>query len=142
MHEAGLTVTGPDRLSGVDIDLHDVGELTPTVAALAALADGPSVLRGIAHLRGHETDRLAALVAEINGAGRRRARDRGRPGDPPGHAARRHRGTPTPTTGWPPRARSSGWSCRASRWTTSPRTAKTLPDFPAMWQAMLDGTTQ
>lgn len=66
---AGLTITGPDRLSGIDIDLHDVGELTPTVAALAALADGPSVLRGIAHLRGHEADRLAALVAEINGLG-------------------------------------------------------------------------
>jgi 3-phosphoshikimate 1-carboxyvinyltransferase len=66
---AGLTITGPGRLSGIDIDLHDVGELTPTVAALAALADGPSVLRGIAHLRGHETDRLAALVAEINGLG-------------------------------------------------------------------------
>ena len=66
---AGLTITGPARLSGIDIDLHDVGELTPTVAALAALADGPSVLRGIAHLRGHETDRLAALVAEITGLG-------------------------------------------------------------------------
>nr|WP_042195494.1 3-phosphoshikimate 1-carboxyvinyltransferase [Kibdelosporangium sp. MJ126-NF4]CEL22047.1 5-Enolpyruvylshikimate-3-phosphate synthase [Kibdelosporangium sp. MJ126-NF4]CTQ92829.1 5-Enolpyruvylshikimate-3-phosphate synthase (EC 2.5.1.19) [Kibdelosporangium sp. MJ126-NF4] len=65
----GLTVTGPDRLSGVDIDLHDVGELTPTIAALAALADGQSVLRGIAHLRGHETDRLAALADDLNGLG-------------------------------------------------------------------------
>ncbi|HEY5852719.1 MAG TPA: 3-phosphoshikimate 1-carboxyvinyltransferase [Aldersonia sp.] len=64
-----LTVTGPDRLRGVDIDLHDVGELTPTVAALAALADTPTVLRGIAHLRGHETDRLAALRTEINALG-------------------------------------------------------------------------
>ncbi|TDP42166.1 3-phosphoshikimate 1-carboxyvinyltransferase [Nocardia ignorata] len=64
-----LTVRGPERLAGIDIDLHDVGELTPTVAALAALADSPSVLRGIAHLRGHETDRLAALSAEINRLG-------------------------------------------------------------------------
>ncbi|QIS15200.1 3-phosphoshikimate 1-carboxyvinyltransferase [Nocardia arthritidis] len=64
-----LTVRGPDRLAGIDIDLHDVGELTPTVAALAALADSPSVLRGIAHLRGHETDRLAALATEINRLG-------------------------------------------------------------------------
>jgi 3-phosphoshikimate 1-carboxyvinyltransferase len=64
-----LTVHGPDRLAGIDIDLHDVGELTPTVAALAALADSPSVLRGIAHLRGHETDRLAALSTEINRLG-------------------------------------------------------------------------
>ncbi|OQS13994.1 3-phosphoshikimate 1-carboxyvinyltransferase [Nocardia donostiensis] len=64
-----LTVAGPDRLAGIDIDLHDVGELTPTVAALAALADSPSRLRGIAHLRGHETDRLAALSTEINRLG-------------------------------------------------------------------------
>jgi 3-phosphoshikimate 1-carboxyvinyltransferase len=64
-----LTVTGPARLSGLDIDLRDVGELTPTVAALAALAESPSHLRGIAHLRGHETDRLAALTAEINALG-------------------------------------------------------------------------
>lgn len=65
----GLTVAGPDRLAAVDVDLHDVGELTPTVAALCTLAGGTSVLRGIAHLRGHETDRLAALAKEINGLG-------------------------------------------------------------------------
>ncbi|HET9138561.1 3-phosphoshikimate 1-carboxyvinyltransferase [Actinophytocola sp.] len=69
LSDDGLTVTGPPELSGVDLDLHDVGELTPTVAALAALAEGPSVLRGIAHLRGHETDRLAALATELNGLG-------------------------------------------------------------------------
>jgi 3-phosphoshikimate 1-carboxyvinyltransferase len=63
--DGALVVRGPDTLSGIDIDLHDVGELTPTVAALAALAQGPSHLRGIAHLRGHETDRLAALTTEI-----------------------------------------------------------------------------
>ena len=61
----GLTVTGPDVLRGVDVDLHDVGELTPTVAAVAALASTPSRLRGVAHLRGHETDRIAALATEI-----------------------------------------------------------------------------
>ncbi|WP_240945302.1 3-phosphoshikimate 1-carboxyvinyltransferase [Rhodococcus sp. HNM0569] len=66
---AGLAVHGPQSLRGVDVDLHDVGELAPTVAALAALADGPSQLRGIAHLRGHETDRLAALAHEISGLG-------------------------------------------------------------------------
>lgn len=64
-----LTVTGPEVLAPLDIDLHEVGELTPTVAALAALADGTSTLRGIAHLRGHETDRLAALTTEINRLG-------------------------------------------------------------------------
>jgi len=56
-------------VTGVDLDLHDVGELTPVVAALAALAESPSTLRGVAHLRGHETDRLAALATEINGLG-------------------------------------------------------------------------
>ena len=67
--EAGLTVTGCDELAPVDVDLHEVGELTPTVAALAALASGTSRLRGIAHLRGHETDRLAALETELNKLG-------------------------------------------------------------------------
>jgi len=66
---AGMTVRGPGTLAGVDVDLHDVGELTPTVAAVAALAASPSRLRGIAHLRGHETDRLAALATEITALG-------------------------------------------------------------------------
>ncbi|MFC5995581.1 3-phosphoshikimate 1-carboxyvinyltransferase [Pseudonocardia hispaniensis] len=65
----GMSVTGPDALDGVDVDLHDVGELTPTVAAVAALARTRSRLRGIAHLRGHETDRLAALATEITALG-------------------------------------------------------------------------
>ncbi|MFZ0140425.1 MAG: 3-phosphoshikimate 1-carboxyvinyltransferase [Aeromicrobium sp.] len=56
-------------LHGVELDLHDVGELTPVVAAVAALAEGESRLTGVAHLRGHETDRLAALAAEINRLG-------------------------------------------------------------------------
>ncbi|WP_396445698.1 3-phosphoshikimate 1-carboxyvinyltransferase [Actinomadura sp.] len=65
----GLTVRGRGGFSGLDADLHEVGELTPVLAALCALADSPSRLTGIAHLRGHETDRLAALAAEINGLG-------------------------------------------------------------------------
>jgi 3-phosphoshikimate 1-carboxyvinyltransferase len=65
----GLTVTGPDALHGIDADLHDVGELTPVLAAVCALATTPSYLRGIAHLRGHETDRLAALADEVNALG-------------------------------------------------------------------------
>ncbi|ASY16822.1 3-phosphoshikimate 1-carboxyvinyltransferase [Candidatus Planktophila versatilis] len=66
---SGLTLTGGDSIHGIDIDLHDVGELTPSIAALAALADSPSHLRGIGHLRLHETDRLAALTREINALG-------------------------------------------------------------------------
>ena len=65
----GMSVTGPGSLAGVDVDLHDVGELTPTIAAVAALAGTPSRLRGVAHLRGHETDRLAALATELTALG-------------------------------------------------------------------------
>lgn len=65
----GLTVTSSGALSGVDVDLHEVGELTPVLAALAVLAAEPSYLRGIGHLRGHETDRLAALTTELGGLG-------------------------------------------------------------------------
>jgi 3-phosphoshikimate 1-carboxyvinyltransferase len=63
-----VTFTG-GQLHGLHADLHDVGELTPVIAALCALADSPSELSGIAHLRGHETDRLAALATEINKLG-------------------------------------------------------------------------
>jgi 3-phosphoshikimate 1-carboxyvinyltransferase len=68
-NDEGLTITGGESIHGIDIDLHDVGELTPAIAALAALADSPSHLRGIGHLRLHETDRLAALTREINSLG-------------------------------------------------------------------------
>jgi 3-phosphoshikimate 1-carboxyvinyltransferase len=65
----GVRFTGGPSIHGIDIDLHDVGELTPSIAALAALADSPSHLRGIAHLRLHETDRLTALTTELNTLG-------------------------------------------------------------------------
>jgi 3-phosphoshikimate 1-carboxyvinyltransferase len=65
----GLTVRGTGAIHGIDVDLHDVGELAPAIAALAALADSPSHLRGIAHIRGHETDRLAALATELTALG-------------------------------------------------------------------------
>ncbi len=65
----GLTVTHEGEVYGVDLDLHDAGEITPTVVGLAALAVSPSRLRGIGHLRGHETDRLEALAAEVRGLG-------------------------------------------------------------------------
>ncbi|KAA1423850.1 3-phosphoshikimate 1-carboxyvinyltransferase [Mumia zhuanghuii] len=64
-----LVVSAPDTLSGVSLDLRDEGELTPVVAAVAATASGVSTLTGIAHLRGHETDRLAAITAEITRMG-------------------------------------------------------------------------
>ncbi len=65
----GLRVSAGDSLVGIDVDLHEVGELTPVIAALCALASSKSHLRGIGHLRLHETDRLSALATEINSLG-------------------------------------------------------------------------
>jgi 3-phosphoshikimate 1-carboxyvinyltransferase len=70
LEDDGLTVRGGD-LRGLDLDMRDIGELAPVVAALCALADSPSRLRGLAHVRGHETDRLAALRRELTGLGGR-----------------------------------------------------------------------
>ena len=138
---AGLTVTGPDRLTGIDVDLHDVGELTPTVAALAVLADGPSVLRGIAHLRGHETDRLAALVAEITGlGGDANETEDGieiRPRPLHGglwHAYEDHR---MATAG-----AIVGLLVDGVEVDDIATTAKTLPDFAVMWTDMLHGSAR
>ena len=69
LDDDGLTVTGTGTIEGVDLDLRDAGELAPAVAALCALARSPSRLRGIAHIRGHETDRLTALATELRGLG-------------------------------------------------------------------------
>jgi 3-phosphoshikimate 1-carboxyvinyltransferase len=64
-----VTVSAPDGVRAADVDLHAVSELTPMAAALAAVAPGPSTIRGVAHIRGHETDRLAALATELTGLG-------------------------------------------------------------------------
>ena len=67
--DQGLRVRSSGHIRGIDIDLGDVGELTPVIAALASLADSPSYLRGIGHLRLHETDRLSALKNELTALG-------------------------------------------------------------------------
>ncbi|GAA3767906.1 3-phosphoshikimate 1-carboxyvinyltransferase [Microbacterium kribbense] len=64
-----LHITGGDTITGVDLDLSAAGELAPTLVGLAALADSPSTLHGIGHLRGHETDRLAALAENLRTLG-------------------------------------------------------------------------
>jgi 3-phosphoshikimate 1-carboxyvinyltransferase len=134
----GLTVTGSGRVLGLDADLHDVGELTPVLAAVAALADGPSHLRGVGHLRGHETDRLAALASELSGLG--------------GDVVETGDGL----TITPRRLHGGTWHAHADhRMATAGAviglavdgvdvddiacTTKTLPDFPGMWSALLAG---
>ncbi len=83
-----MRVTGTGRIRGVTADLGDVGELVPVLTALAALADSPSVFTGVGHLRRHESDRLAALAAEIGALGGEVTELRRRPGDPAAAAAR------------------------------------------------------
>ncbi|WNB86389.1 3-phosphoshikimate 1-carboxyvinyltransferase [Cellulomonas sp. ATA003] len=131
-----LAVTGDGTVRGVDLDLHEAGELTPTIAALAALADSPTRLRGIAHLRGHETDRLLALATEITRLG--------------GQAEQTSDGlviTPRPLRGGVVRtyhdhrmataAALLGLRVPGVRVEDVATTSKTLPDFVAMWQRML-----
>jgi 3-phosphoshikimate 1-carboxyvinyltransferase len=135
-----LEVEGASEYGGLDVDLRDVGELTPTVAALAALAADGSVsqLRGIAHLRGHETDRLAALSAEINALG--------------GRCEETSDGlviTAQPLHGgvWHSYADHRMATAGAIVGLRVPEvevedigtTAKTLPDFPQLWADMLAG---
>jgi len=67
--DQGLKVRSSGQIRGIDIDLGDVGELTPVIAALACFANSPSHLRGIGHLRLHETDRLSALKSELTALG-------------------------------------------------------------------------
>lgn len=70
--DKGLTVTGSPAAGGEReyvFDLARCGELAPTLAAICALLPARTELRGIAHLRGHETDRLKALRVEINRLG-------------------------------------------------------------------------
>jgi 3-phosphoshikimate 1-carboxyvinyltransferase len=69
--DGGLRVTGTGVVRPLVTDLSEVGELTPVLAALCALADGPSRLTGVAHLRGHETDRLQALDEVLTAVGAR-----------------------------------------------------------------------
>ncbi|MDX1888617.1 3-phosphoshikimate 1-carboxyvinyltransferase [Mycolicibacterium sp. 050158] len=138
--DAHLDVTGAIGFGGFDADLHEVGELAPSIAAIAALADPGSVshLTGIAHLRGHETDRLAALSAEITGLG--------------GHCEETADGltiTAAPLRGGVWRSYADhrmatagaiiGLRTAGVEVEDIGTTAKTLPDFPQMWMDMLAG---
>jgi 3-phosphoshikimate 1-carboxyvinyltransferase len=132
-----LKISGTGKIHGIDIDLHDVGELTPSIAAVAALADSPSSLRGIGHLRLHETDRLAALAAELNALG----------GDVDEEESALHI-SPAPLHGGTFHTYDDhrlatagaiiGLAIDGIDVENIATTQKTLPDFPGAWQQMLD----
>ncbi|MEZ0164728.1 3-phosphoshikimate 1-carboxyvinyltransferase [Kineococcus sp. LSe6-4] len=134
----GLLVEGTGELYGVDLDLHEAGELTPVITALAALASSPTRLRGIAHLRGHETDRLAALVTEVNAlGGRAEETDDGllvHPAALHGGVFRSYADHRMATAG-----AVLGLAVEGVLVEDIATTGKTLPDFPGMWAAMLAG---
>ncbi|GAA3630419.1 3-phosphoshikimate 1-carboxyvinyltransferase [Microbacterium awajiense] len=133
-----LTVTGGAEIHGVDLDLSAAGELTPTLVALAAFANTPTTLYGIGHIRGHETDRIAALVAELRGLG--------------GEAEELSDGiriVPRPLHGgtWHTYHDHRMATAGAIIGLAVPgvvvddigTTAKTMPNFPELWQRMLAG---
>lgn len=129
-----LTVTGGAEIKGADFA--DTSELAPTVAALCALATGPSRLSGIAHLRGHETDRLAALVTEINRLG----------GDAEETAdglvirpAKLHAGVVHSYADHRMATAGAilGLAVPGVEVEDIGTTSKTMPDFPQLWEAML-----
>ncbi|MCX5340990.1 3-phosphoshikimate 1-carboxyvinyltransferase [Streptomyces atratus] len=134
--ERGLTFTGSGRIHGIDVDLGEVGELTPGIAAVAALADGPSNLSGVAHLRLHETDRLAALTKEINelGGDVTETADglRIRPRPLHGGTFHTYDDHRMATAG-----SIIGLAVPGVEIENVATTAKTLPDFPQMWTGML-----
>ncbi|MEU9346341.1 3-phosphoshikimate 1-carboxyvinyltransferase [Streptomyces sp. NPDC048278] len=134
--EYGLEFTGSGRIHGIDVDLGDVGELTPGIAAVAALADTPSTLRGVAHLRLHETDRLAALTKEINelGGDVTETADglRIRPRRLHGGVFHTYEDHRMATAG-----AIIGLAVADVQIENVATTAKTLPDFPDLWTGML-----
>lgn len=135
----GLTVEGTGELYGVDADLHEAGELAPVVATLCALADSPSTLRGIAHLRGHETDRLAALATELGDAGADvTEREDGlsiRPKPLRGRVFRTYHDHRMAQAGAVLGLRVPGTEVEDVA-----TTAKTLPDFTGLWSGLLRAT--
>lgn len=133
-----VTLRGSGGIRGAAVDLHQVSELTPVAAALAVLADGPSRLSGVAHIRGHETDRLAALAAGLGGLGAAvtqtpdglEIQPSGRHGGVfPTHADHRlaHAGALVGLA--TPGVVLDDVTC----------TSKTMPDFPDLWAGLLGG---
>jgi 3-phosphoshikimate 1-carboxyvinyltransferase len=135
----GLVMRGTGAVHGIVADLSAVSELTPVLAGLAALADSPSYLHGIGHIRGHETDRLAALTQELNrlGADVEEEPDGLRIRPRPLHGATfdtydDHRIAHT--------AAVVGLAVPGVNLSDVACTAKTLPEFPGLWSALVNST--
>jgi 3-phosphoshikimate 1-carboxyvinyltransferase len=126
-------------IRGIDADLRDVGELTPTLAAIAALATTETRFRGIAHLRGHETDRLAALVHEIKNLGGDATETEDgihiRPGVLHAGHFKTYNDHRMATAGAVIGLRVSGIEVE-----NIDTTAKTLPGFAARWESLVSGS--
>ena len=127
------------RLRAVNMDLSAAGELAPTLVSLSLFSAGTSTFRGIGHLRGHETNRLAALVENITALG--------------GVATETADGiivTPAPLHGgvWKAfgdhRMATSGvlvgLAVQGVVIDDIGQTAKTLPEFVDLWSSMLAGS--
>lgn len=136
--DGAMTVTSTGTISGVDLDLSEAGELAPALVALAALAHSPSRIVGIGHLRGHETDRLAALAAELNALGGDvdESEDGLEIHPAPLHAGawRSYEDHRMATAG-----AIIGLAVPGVEIDDIATTAKTLPQFPRLWAAMLAG---
>lgn len=137
-HGGALTVRAGDGIRGLDIDLSAASELTPTIVGLAAFADGPTTIRGVGHIRMHETDRISALVNNLRALG--------------GDAEELSDGlriTPRPLHGgvWPAHHDHRMATTGALIGLRVPgveiddigTTAKTLPEFTMLWERMLKG---
>jgi 3-phosphoshikimate 1-carboxyvinyltransferase len=66
---AGITVIGPETLEGIELDMGDMPDVAPTLAVVAAFAEGTTIINNIAHLRIKECDRLSAVVSELRKLG-------------------------------------------------------------------------
>lgn len=133
-----LTVAGTRRIAGVDLDLSAASELSPTLFALAAFADAPTTLHGIGHIRGHETNRIDALIGNLRALG--------------GEAEELPDGiriTPRPLHGGLWRAHHDhriatagaliGLRVPGVEVDDISTTAKTMPEFPQLWAQLLQG---
>lgn len=133
-----LTVTAGRGIRGIDLDLTAASELTPTIVGLAAFADDETTITGIGHIRGHETDRIAALVGNLRALG--------------GQAEELDDGiriTPVPLHGglWKAHHDHRIATTGALIGLAVPgvvvddigTTAKTLPEFPSLWTQLLAG---